>query len=195
MAFIDTPRTDAGSVNGLANGHNIEDISMEMSFQSPKKRQPDLVSQMRNGRGTSLRTASNRSALGNVPNFPAGRRSGEFTPLLKSATKRNAYKGKENVMLPQTPAFLKASYQGKDSSALAPPDTSVLYESDTSSFVGTYDGAAPLPQVASSSAQSTPLAVLPSRNGDRMLDDQRNLMTLREQENVSASKEEAFNTS
>ena len=184
MEYIDTPRTEAGNVTFMGNGHNLDDLSMENSFHSPRKREPDLVSHMRSNRGIRLRTPNTRNALTDRPNFQRNRRSGEFTPLLKSVTKRNAFAGKENVLLPNTPAFLKAGFQAKESPALQRPESSVIYGSESESFVGPHEEMTPLPQIASSSAQSTPLAALPSKTGDRMLDDQRNLMTLREQENV-----------
>ena len=189
MAYIDTPRTEAANTTFTGNGYDLDDFSMEKSFHSPKKREPDLISHMRNNRGLSLRTPHARTALAERRNLQTNRRSGEFTPLLKSATKRNALKGKENVLLPNTPAFLKASFQAKESPALQAPESSGIYGSVSESFVEMHDGMTPLPQlphVNSSSAQSTPLAALPSRTGDRMLDDQRNLMTLREQENVGS---------
>jgi hypothetical protein len=53
-----------------------------------------------------------------------------------------------------------------------------MYEDDA-----TTDQATPIPQVASSSAQSTPLPGLLGRNGAGMLGDGQN-MTLKEQERV-----------
>lgn len=87
---------------------------------------------------------------------------------------------------PQTPAFLKAGYQETNSPALPTAEISGLYGDDTGSSVGVDGDGTPVPQVASSSAQSTPLAVLPKRDAGGVLADQGNMMTLREQENVCA---------
>ena len=183
MAYIDTPRTDAGNATFAANG--IEDISFEKSFISPKKRSQDLVSQMRSQRGQPIRTPSARTALANRPNPVGNKRSNEFTPLMQSVTKRNALKGKENAPLNkvQTPVFLKSGHASKESPALSNPLGSSMYGSEQSYLA---DNPADLPQLASSSAVSTPIAPLP-KGGQGVLDDQRNLMTLREQENVRIS--------
>ena len=182
MAFIDSPRTDATfGESGIAIG----DMSIEMSFHSPKKRHNDLVSQMRNAGRTNLKTPKSRNILAERGLSVQNRRSGEFTPLLKSHTKRAITYGKENAFLPRTPAFLKATHGTKDTPELRPPESSAVFQSDTDSDIGTHTEQHSLPVVAGSSVQSTPLATLPQANGDRMLDDQRNLMTLREQENVS----------
>jgi hypothetical protein len=181
MAYLDTPRTDAG--NATFNG-DIGDISFEKSFISPKKRSHDLVSQMRSQRGQPIRTPSARTALASRQNAPGNRGSVEFTPLLKSVTKRNAFHGKENLTngIPQTPAFLKSGYVGNDSPALTNPLASSIYDSEQSYLES---NPVDLPPMASSSAQSTPIAPLPKGGQGVVLDEQRNQMTLREQENVS----------
>ncbi|MCJ1390835.1 hypothetical protein MMC18_003696 [Xylographa bjoerkii] len=184
MAFIDTPRTDAGNATYLDNGHNIEALSAENSFLSPVKKQGDLLAQLRSHRGSTLKTPRMRAPFADRRNLPAAQAQAEFTPLLKSVTKRNASRlGKENVV-PQTPAFLKPGYQVKDSPALQAPESSVLYGDETRSDVGAAEEATPLPQTASSSAQSTPMPVLPKRDGNGVLQDHGNMMTLREQENI-----------
>lgn len=182
MASIETPRTDAGDATYLTNGHNLENFSVENSFLSPLKRKDDLVSQMRNGRGISLKTPRARVPFADRRNLPQGRV--EFTPLLQSVARKNLERNGKLAGVPETPAFLKASYQGGDSPALPGADISGVYGSDLgSSVVGDEEGT-PMPQVASSSAQSTPLAVLPKRDDAGVLTDQGNMMTLREQENV-----------
>ncbi|MCJ1378076.1 hypothetical protein MMC17_001172 [Xylographa soralifera] len=183
MAFIDTPRTDAGNASYLDNGHNIEALSAETSFLSPVKKQDDLLTQLRNHRGATLKTPRMRAPFADRRNLPTAQAQAEFTPLLKSV-KRNASRvGKENGV-PQTPAFLKPGYQAKDSPALQAPESSLLYGDETRSDVGTAEGATALPEMASSSAQSTPMPVLPKRDGNGVLQDQGNMMTLREQENI-----------
>lgn len=188
MAFIDTPRTDAGNGTFLGRGTAIDDVSFEMSFHSPKKRQGDLLSHMRGKSSNNLRTPGIRNALLDRSNPPAQRKSGEFTPLLQSVTKRNALKGKENAFLPRTPAFLKGVYESRESPHLQQPETSAIIGSDTDSDTGTHMGPGSLLNIVSSSTMSTPLATLPTGKGDRMLEEQRNLMTLREQENVSMQR-------
>ena len=183
MAYIETPRTDAGNATYMTNGHDFENFSVEPSLLSPLKRKDDIVSHLRNGHGMSLNTPRARIPLADRRNLP-GRT--EFTPLQQSVS-RNLFERNGNVGGgPETPAFLKASYQGGDSLVLPRGDVSGMYGSDLgSSIIGDGEGT-PMPQVASSSAQSTPLAVLPKRDAAGVLPDQGNMMTLREQENVSA---------
>ncbi|MCJ1432570.1 hypothetical protein MMC27_001927 [Xylographa pallens] len=184
MAFIDTPRTDAGNATYLDNGHNIEALSAENSFLSPVKKQDDLLTQLRNHRGAILKTPRMRAPFADRRNLPIAQAQAEFTPLLKSVTKKNAIRmGKENAV-PQTPAFLKQGYQAKDSPALQAPESSLLSGDETRSDVGAAEEATVLPEMASSSAQSTPMPVLPKRDGNGVLQDQGNMMTLREQENI-----------
>ena len=184
MAYIETPRTDAGNATYMTNGHDFENFSVEPSLLSPLKRKDDIVSHMRSGRGMSLNTPRARVPLADRRNLP-GRT--EFTPLLQSVARKRLERNGKVGGAPETPAFLKASYQGGDSSVLPRGDVSGLYGSDLgSSMVGDGEGM-PMPQVASSSAQSTPLAVLPKRDAAGVLADQGNMMTLREQENVSAN--------
>ena len=186
MAYIETPRTDAGNATYMTNGHDFENFSVEPSLLSPLKRKDDLVSQLRNGRGISLKTPRARVPLADRRNLP-GRT--EFTPLLQSIAKKKLERNGKLGGAPETPAFLKASYQGGDSPALPGGDASGVYGSDLgSSVLGDGDGdGTPMPQVASSSAQSTPLAVLPKRDAAGALTDQGNMMTLKEQENVRAA--------
>lgn len=184
MAYIETPRTDAGNATYMTNGHDFENFSVEPSLLSPLKRKDDIVSQMRNGRGISLNTPRPRVPLADRRNLPART---EFTPLLQSVARKRLERNSKPGGAPETPAFLKASYQGGDTPALPGGDVSGVYGSDLgSSLLGDGDGdGTPMPQVASSSAQSTPLAALPKRDAAGGLTDQGNMMTLREQENVS----------
>ena len=181
MAYIETPRTDAGNATYMTNSHDLDNFSAEPSLLSPLKRKDDIVSQMRSGRGIDLKTPRARVPLADRRNLP-GRT--EFTPLLQSVARKRLERNGKLSGAPETPAFLKASYLGGDSPAL-PRDVSGVYGSDIgSSMLGDGDGT-PMPQVASSSAQSTPLAVLPKRDATGVMTDQGNMMTLREQENVS----------
>lgn len=185
MAYIDTPRTDTGNATYLTNGPNFENISMEKSFLSPSKGKDDLLSQLRNNRGHNLKTPRTRAPLLDRRNLPAATSQSEFTPLLKSVGKKNLLRKGQANGVPHTPAFLKAGYNGNaDSSALPGAESSMIYGDDTGSSVDGPGESTPVPQIASSSAQSTPLAVLPRRDAGGVLADQGNMMTLREQENV-----------
>lgn len=192
MAFIDTPRTDAGNTTYMTNGNNIANISLENSFLSPMEKQDDLVLQLRRNRGISLKTPRHRAPLADRRNVLTGPTQVEFTPLLKSVTKKDKLlRGKDNGM-PQTPAFLKPGYRSKDSPALQAGESSMVYGDNTSSSIGTQEEGTPMPQMVSSSTQSTPLAVLPKRDSEGVLADQGNLLTLREQENASRFKPSLF---
>ena len=188
MAAIETPRTDAGNATLMTNSHALN-FSAENSLLSPIKRarkSEDIISLMRNERGTSLRTPRPRVVLADRKNPPAASRLGEFTPLIRSVTKDEVEERKKAGGL-ETPAFLKATYQGGNSPAL-PGEASAMYASDFGSSMIGANGSTPIPQVASSSMQSTPLAVLPKRDATGVLTDQGNVMTLREQEGVSLEK-------
>lgn len=186
MAYVESPRTDAGNATYMSNAHNLENFSVENSFLSPSNSQDDLVSQLRNGRGLSLKTPRSRVPFADRQNQLKAPLRGEFTPLLKSAARNSMLqKGKLNGV-PQTPAFLKAGYQEPNTPALPTTEISGFYGDDTGSSVGVDGEGTPVPQINSSSAQSTPLAVLPKRDAGGVLADQGNMMTLREQENVRA---------
>lgn len=178
---LDTPQTNVGDATYL-NTKNLDfDLSQEVSFQSPSKDSGNnLLQQLRNGRrggAFDLKTPRSRAALGDRRNL-----GGEFTPLLKSATRNSALRiGKENV--PQTPAFLRPGGLEKISEDYSPLPRmeSSIYGRDRSyaSSTGT-----PMPRVQTSSAASTPMALLPRRNeGPAVLQDG-NQLSLREQENV-----------
>ena len=187
MAYVDTPRTDAGNATFTTNQHNADSFSKENSLLSPVKRRgnDDLLLSMRNGRGNvNLKTPGARMPLADRRNIPAIPARQEFTPLLHSVAKKNLERSKKLKGAPDTPAFLKGSLQGSDSPALPIADASALYGSELGSSIMIENGSTPIPQVTSSSAQSTPLATLPKRDAAGMLNEQGNLMTLREQENV-----------
>ncbi|KAL8700800.1 MAG: hypothetical protein Q9201_005257 [Fulgogasparrea decipioides] len=183
MTFAETPRTDAGTLTSMTNGYNIDDISAENTFLSPLKKENDLVSQLRNHRGVSLKTPRSRAPFGDRRNLPTAPGQGEFTPLLKSVAKKNLQRSGRRNGVAETPAFLKQDYDGASSPAL-PARTPGGYSENTGSSFGTTDDGTPVPQVASSSTQATPLATLPKRNAEGVLADQGNVLTLREQENI-----------
>lgn len=185
MDYIETPRTEAGNATYMSNAHNLEDFSVENSFLSPSKIKDDLISQVVKGRGISLKTPRSRVPFTDRRNLPTGSHP-EFTPILRSAV-RNSSLHKQNQNrggAPKTPAYLKNGYKDMNSPALPTVEASGLYDDDTgSSVVGDREGTT-VPEIASSSFQSTPLAVLPKRDTGEVLADQGNVMTLREQENV-----------
>ena len=182
MAYIETPRTDAGNATFMTNGHNLEDFSVENSFVAPRGND-DLLHQMRKGRGLNLKTPRARNPLADRHNLPNIPRPGEFTPLLKSVTKNNLNRNNKARGVPQTPAFLKDGFKGTDTPGLPGIESSKIYGEETGSLAGNDDDGTPVPQVASSSAQSTPVA-LPNRDAGGVLTAEGNAMTLREQENV-----------
>lgn len=199
--YIDTPRTEVdGNATYLTNGYRSAGRthlsaldSVENSFQTPSKDE-DIIKviedrRKRNSGGFKLSTPragtgpkSTRSALNDRRQLPTvAPARGEFTPLMQSATKNNMMKNMSAARGaggPKTPAYLRQSYR---SNAHTPglPEMTDIYEEDA-----TDDQATPVPQVASSSAQSTPLPMLPGRDGGGVLNDGQNMMTLKEQEKV-----------
>ncbi|KAJ5094463.1 hypothetical protein N7456_010324 [Penicillium angulare] len=198
MAFpyIDTPRTEIdGNATYLTNGfrsvgrtHLSALDSVENSFHTPSKNN-DVIKGFDNGRrrvsdsnkGTpraSNNQKSTRSALRHLP--AAGPATGEFTPLMRSATKNNYLKNASTTRGAdglKTPGFLRETSRIAHTPGLPPIDMSDIYEEDA-----TADEPTPLPQAASSSVQSTPLPGL-SRNTGGILGDGKN-MTLKEQERI-----------
>lgn len=181
--YIDTPaQTNDGSfyTNG---GDRLDDMSPEKSFQVPGLN-GDLISQMRStkGYGMNLKTprAGTRDPLRPLPNGNQGRT--EFTPFFKSASKNNIARRlstKKNGAS-GTPSYLK------DRQTPALPrlsDLSRLDGENTSSSAGNAVDDTPMPQHATSSIRSTPLAPLPGRDGGGLVNDG-NMMTLREQESI-----------
>ena len=180
--YIATPQT-TGDATQFTGG--IERLSPEKSFFAPAHKQ-DLIAQMRNARhdGNSLRTprAGSRQPLQLLPNGPKA----EFTPLLKSAAKNNMAKrmSARRTNGVETPAHLKSGYVGGGTPALPRLDEdSQLNEGNLSSSALNNSSFAAHPHDISSSAKSTPLAQLPSRNNGGVVNDG-NMMTLREQENI-----------
>ncbi|KAG9236057.1 microtubule associated-domain-containing protein, partial [Amylocarpus encephaloides] len=177
---LDTPRTNAG--DGPNSREFDFDISQAPSFISPTKDKDNLVFQMQKGGRGTIKTPRSRVALGDRRNLPGGLGGGEFTPLLKSATRNSALRnGNENSI--HTPGFLKAGGLGN-----IPEDQSPLPYLGSSVYDGSQNGSymarTPAPQLDSSSTASTPMAILPRRNeGPGVLQDG-NQLSLREQENV-----------
>ena len=181
MEYLEIPQTDAGNAAYLINGNNIENLSMEESFLSPLKKQDNLVSHMRSKKGLDLKTPRSRTPLVDRPNSSKLPAQTEFTPLLQSVPKHNLFRSGRQNRAPQTPAFLKHGYKAKDSPALETGESYVYGDESVSSVGSDYREPPEIP-TASSSTQSTPLAVVPKRNGIGL--DRIGALPLREQEEV-----------
>ncbi|KAJ6020652.1 hypothetical protein N7540_006156 [Penicillium herquei] len=198
MAFpyIDTPRTEIdGNATYLTNGfrsvgrtHLSALDSVENSFHTPSK-DNDVIKGFDNGRrrvpdtnklGTpraSNNPKSSRSALRHLPS--AAPAKGEFTPMMRSATKKNYLRNASTARGtdgPKTPGYMRETSRIAHTPGLPTIDMSDIYEEDM-----TADEPTPIPQAASSSVQSTPLPGL-GRNGGVLGDGQN--MTLKEQERI-----------
>lgn len=176
---LDTPRTNLGDATYLDRQPDL-DITQEPSFQSPSK-EPNVFQSLRNGLGRpSLRTprgSKNRAPFGDRINIPNGIGGGEFTPLLKSATRNSARRrgGKENGLV--TPALGKID---EDMTPIPVGESSIYRSSRDASYVDR----TPLPDVDSDSTASTPMIMRRGKagNGGPLQDGQQ--LSLREQENV-----------
>ncbi|CAN8105021.1 unnamed protein product [Discula destructiva] len=176
---LDTPRTNVGDATYLSQRPDL-DITEEPSFQSPSK-EPNLFQAQRNGLGRpSLRTP--RANKGRVPfndriNIPNGLGAGEFTPLLKSATRNSARRrnGKENGLV--TPALGKID---EDRTPIHPGESSMYRSSRDHSYLDH----TPLPDADSDSTATTPLVMRRGKiaHGAPLQGGQQ--LSLREQENV-----------
>ncbi|CAG7984494.1 unnamed protein product [Penicillium salamii] len=184
MAFpyIDTPRTEIdGNATYLTNGfrsagrHHLSALdSLENSFQTPSK-DNDVIKgfdKRATPRGAASKPA--RSALRHLP--AAGPEKGEFTPLMKSATKNNYLRNMSTTRGadgPKTPGYQRDTYRSNAQTPRLPAmDMSDIYEEDR-----IQEEATPMPHAASSSAQSTPL---PGREGG-VLGEGHNNLSLKEQ--------------
>ncbi|KAL1967585.1 hypothetical protein VTN77DRAFT_3100 [Rasamsonia byssochlamydoides] len=202
LPYIDTPRTEIdGNATYLTNGlrsavrGNLSALdSVENSFQTPSKDE-DIIKvmdnrQRRSSSGFNLSTPragngagsrSTRNALNDRRNLPtAAPPKGEFTPMMRSVTRNNFLRNMSAVRgsgAPKTPAYLKEGYRSNGNTPGLPSmDMTDVYEEGA-----TVDEPTPLPQVASSSAQSTPLPSL-RRDGAGAVVSDGQMMTLKEQE-------------
>jgi hypothetical protein len=168
MAHIPaTPRSDAGDATRL--GQTSVSFSMEDSFQAPAGRD-NLFTQMGGARTPRNPLATLRNA--NARN--------EFTPMLKSAqANRTRLNALANGNL-TTPAALKPGFKMGNTPL---PEASIA-DIQSSSFAESVDGRTPIPDT-SSSAMSTPMAP-PRRAEGELGNGNGNVLTLREQEAVSA---------
>lgn len=188
--YIETPQTiAAGDKTFLTNNKSLLDLPSlsENSIAFSPSGDHDIIKAAQIGRrrksGLDLKTphaGGSRAALRPVTNGAKG----EFTPMMKSVTKNNAIRSATGTRFGtvETPAFLKSGYKGVAETPALPRSHLDYGGEDTSSSAGA-EQATPVPQVISSSAQSTPLAQLPGGNNGVVGDG--NVMSLREQENVS----------
>ncbi|KAI9807986.1 MAG: hypothetical protein M1825_005293 [Sarcosagium campestre] len=184
---LDTPRTDADGATYM--GTILPDISMEESFQStPSNNRRNTINPARSRipTGTDQRTPRPRAPLNDRENLGARPRK-EFTPLLKSVVKSNAarYQSADRKAA-YTPSVLSGRRASRfEASILPAADSSGMYSADHGSSLNVeeFENLAG-PQMASSSATSTPLAMLPRKDGGGVLADGANIMSLREQENM-----------
>ncbi|KAL8858407.1 MAG: hypothetical protein Q9178_005088 [Gyalolechia marmorata] len=170
----------------MPNGYGLDDISAENTFVSPSKndKAKDVASQLlQNGRRSSINTPRSRVPFRDRRNLQTAPVQGEFTPLLGSVAKNHLQRNGKRNGVPETPAFLKNGYKGSNTPVL-PSATPGAYSENTGSSLGAVDEETPVPQIANSSVQATPIVTLPKREGDGVLTDQGNAMALREQENI-----------
>ena len=189
MAFpyIDTPRTEIdGNATYLSGGtrsttrHNLSALSIENSFHAPENDR-NLLQEFENARGqkkggTALRTprAGQASRSTRNSNLPGTAVKGEFTPLMKSVTKKNLLRTADRrVRNRDTPAQSRTPGLPSIDEADGYEDGSIYQDDDTT----------PVPHVPSSSVQSTPLPTLRGRDQNGIIGNGQS-MTLREQENV-----------
>ena len=171
--YIGTPNATHVSINSDGFG-DIDDLVPEASFIAPKDR--DVL--LRGGRN-GLRTPAAGGPLQLIPNGNQMRGRAEFTPLLKSVARTNISKR----LSASARRRGVSSTPGINTPGLPLPrdDESNIASEHTNSSIGRHDYT-PMPQNVNSSAASTPLAQLPTRDGAVVNDG--NVMTLREQENI-----------
>lgn len=173
--YIDSPRTELETRMDDTQAHLL-DFSAEQSFLPPEGRD-NLFKQMRGARPQVASTP--RNPLATLRNVNA---KNEFTPMLKSATANRTRQ--VNGLLRggiATPAAMKPGFELGGTPLPEASTWDALNSSSVSDSA--VDGRTPVPEMASSSAMSTPMA-LPQR-GEGALDGNGNVLTLREQEAVS----------
>jgi hypothetical protein len=204
LPYIDTPRTEIDAkatylTNGLRSAYrgNLSALdSVENSFQTPSK-DDDIIKSIENGRRASNKVSLNtprvsgsgargtRNALNDRKNLPsAAPPKGEFTPMMRSVTRHNYLRNMSAVRgsAAKSPAYFSRS--NMNTPGLPRVDMTYMSEEGATGSLA-IDDITPLPQVASSSAQSTPLPHL-SRRGDAggVLGNDPNVLSLKEQESV-----------
>lgn len=215
LPYIDTPRTEIdGNATYLTNGlrsayrGNLSVLdSVENSFQTPSKDE-DIIKTLEtrkrasNGGNQTPRVSgagarNSRSTLNERRTLPANAPpKGEFTPMMRSVTRNNYLRNMSAVRAstaPKTPAYLKEGYRSNGNTPGLPPiDATNIYEDGATSSMA-LDDVTPLPQVASSSVRGTPL--LSRKGGAGLLDNDQNMLSLKEQENVRTFHRNQVNAS
>ncbi|TQS38128.1 hypothetical protein Golomagni_01372 [Golovinomyces magnicellulatus] len=179
---LNTPRTKLEDATYMTKDFPEFDISEDQSFQAPLRENNILAYRQNESRRdrSDLRTPITRPVLIDRRNVP-GLGAGEFTPLLRNATRKSAMRNlQENSN--ETPAFLKQGAINSDHEDLSPPPFANSVFGDISS--GTYLAVTPAPQFNSNSTASTPATLQPNkREGLDILQDCGKL-SLREQEDA-----------
>lgn len=208
VPYIDTPRTEIdGNATYLTNGlrsafrGNLTALdSVENSFQTPSKdddifktmearRKTYNASSTQTPRVSSTGARISRNSLNDRRTLPVDAPpKGEFTPMMRSVTRNNYLRNMSAARgsgVPKTPAYLKDGYRSNGNTPGLPPvDATNIYEDGGTASMA-MDDVTPLPQVASSSPQGTPLPFLARKAGGRdVLDTDPNMLSLKEQENV-----------
>lgn len=168
--LLDTPRTEVGDMTRFTT--NEPSFSIEETFHAPTDRD-NLFKQMSGARTprAQLTTRRNLSA------------KNEFTPMLKSATANRTrqvnglFDGKIT-----TPIAMKPGFQVSNT----PLPEASMFDVQSSSFAESVDDRTQLPD-PNSSAMSTPMAI-PRRAEGEMDGGNGNVLTLREQEDVSEGR-------
>ncbi|KAF7561973.1 hypothetical protein G7046_g2147 [Stylonectria norvegica] len=177
---LDTPRTNLGDATYLSRQPDFADITQEASFQSPVKN-GNFLQKLHNGRSKSgnLRTPRQKGPLADRGNLPPSVGGAEFTPLLKSATRNSVrrYRKENGTAVLNTPALNKIDED----------DMTPIPRMDTSAYSGMRNQSymdMSMPQVNTSSAASTPLALPPRRSAGKGPLQDGNQLSLREQEDA-----------
>ncbi|KAI6245589.1 Spindle pole body protein pcp1 [Erysiphe necator] len=173
---LDTPQTNLDDATYISGRHPEFDLSDEQSFEVPPKENNILEYKLQNIRRSrsNLRTPSNLPSLTNRTNLP-GLGGGEFTPLLKNATRNSALRNEV-----RTPAFLKKRSLNSIHENLSPLPTSNTIESASRNygpFIST-----PATQLNVSSTVSTPTLQKPSKSEKSHILHDGAQLSLREQE-------------
>lgn len=171
--YLASPGTEADTTMNQTMRHDL-DFSMEQTFHAPEGR--DALFKTLGGARQPQQASTPRNPLATVRNLNA---RSEFTPMLKSATanRTRQVNGLLNGKL-TTPAGLKRGYQV----STTPLPEASSFDASSSSI----NERTPMPEMHSSSDMSTPM-VMPRKGEGEMDNGNGNVLTLREQEAVSAS--------
>ncbi|POS84614.1 hypothetical protein EPUL_002634 [Erysiphe pulchra] len=176
---LDTPQTNLGDATYISGRHTEFDLSDEQSFHAPLNGNNIVDVKLQNTRrrrSNNSRTPSTRPALTDRRNLP-GLGGGEFTPLLKNATRNSALRNETH-----TPAFLKQIGLNSIHENSSPLPTSNLTESASRNY--DYPISTPATKLNVSSNVSTPTLPKPSKSAKSHILHDGAQLSLREQEEV-----------